>query len=257
MVKKYSTYKFTPNLVEGIIVKRIYNYIMLVKYNNEIIRCHCPTTCSIGNFVLKDLPCLLSVSDDSKRKTKYTVEAISLDNKEKKNKKWIGINQAKANKYIEYFLKQGRLDKIFPNKSKKIEREKFFGGSKFDFKIDDTYLEVKTPLQIFYMNIPKNIKVKKTKFSYGTRYLKHLKDLKKYLKTNKRGVLIFNYMYDAILDHNFREEDKKKYDKNVEKVIDECRDVEKYGLESWAVTLKMNHKEIDVDQIKKVHLLDF
>ena len=35
-----------------------------------------------------------------------------------------------------------------------------------------------------------------------------------------------------------------------------CREVEKYGLESWAVTFKMNEKEIDVDQIKKKHLLD-
>ena len=64
-------------------------------------------------------------------------------------------------------------------------------------------------------------------------------------------------MYDAKLNHNFRLEDKERYDKNVEKVINACKDVEKYGLESWAVAFKMNKNEIDVDQVKKVHLLDF
>ena len=87
MVKKIIAYKFLPNLVEGIIVERIRSYIMLVKYKNEIIKCHCPTTCSIGKFSLQNLPCLLSISDDPKRKTKYTVEAISLDNQKIKNKK--------------------------------------------------------------------------------------------------------------------------------------------------------------------------
>ena len=255
MVKKFTPYKFKTKLVEGIIIKRVFNYIMLVKYNNQTIRCHCPTTCSIGNFSLKNLPCLLSITDDAKRKTKYTVEAVSLDNPNKKNKKWIGINQTKANMYFEYFLRQNRFTEIFP-KINKIEREKFFKNSKFDFKVDDTFLEVKTPLQILFMDIPKNIKVKKTKFSYGTRYLKHLEELKKYLILKKRAVLVFCYMYDATLDRNFTQEDKEKYDKNVDKVVDMCREVEKYGLESWAVTFKMNEKEIDVDQIKKKHLLD-
>ena len=85
MVKKTITYKYAANLVERIIVKRIYNYIMLVKYNNEILRCHCPTNCFIGNFSRKDLPCFLSISN--RFKTKYIVEAIKLDNEEKKNKK--------------------------------------------------------------------------------------------------------------------------------------------------------------------------
>ena len=191
MVKQFIPYKFKKKLLEGIIVKRLFSYIMLVKYNNEILRCHCPTTCSIGNFTLNNFPCLLSISDDPKRKTKYSVEAISLDNPSKKNKKWIGINQTKANKYFEYFLKQNRFNAIFPKKINKIEREKVFENSKFDFKVDDTFLEIKTPLQILFLDIPKNIKVKKTKFSYGTRYLKHLEELKKYLKLKKRAVLVF------------------------------------------------------------------
>ena len=255
MVKKIISYKFLPNLVEGIIVKRIRSYIMLVKYKNEIIKCHCPTTCSIGNFSLQNLPCLLSISDDPKRKTKYTVEAISLDNQKIKNKKWIGINQTKANKYFEHFLKQGTFDKIFPNINK-IEREKIFNNSKFDFKIDNTFLEIKTPLQIIKTDIPKYIKLKKEiKFSSGKRFLKHVVDLKNYLKLKKRAILIFLYMYDINLRNiYFTENDKKQYDKNAEKIVDEFKETEKLGLETWVVKLKINKKELNFIEVKKIDI---
>ena len=105
MGKKYLPYKFTPNLLEGVIQERIGSFIMMVKHKNEILKCHCPTMCSIGNIKnLKNRPCLLSQSSDPGRNTQYTVEAISLDAPNSKSKKWIGINQTKANKYFEYFL---------------------------------------------------------------------------------------------------------------------------------------------------------
>ena len=125
MVKKFTSYKFTPNLIEGVIQERIRSFIMMVKYKNKIIKCHCPTLCAIGNIKnYKNRPCLLSYSSNSKRSTKYTVEAISLDPVTAKKKKWIGINQTKSNKYFEYFLKQGRFKEIFPGEIKKVQREK-------------------------------------------------------------------------------------------------------------------------------------
>ncbi|WP_424725817.1 hypothetical protein [Methanobacterium sp.] len=47
----------------------------------------------MGNIDLSGIPCLLSKSNDPKRKTPYTVEAVSLDLPESKEKSWIGINQ--------------------------------------------------------------------------------------------------------------------------------------------------------------------
>jgi len=254
MVKKIISYKFSPNLLEGTIVERIRSYVMLVKYKNEILRCHCPTRCSIGNFSLQNLPCLLSISNDPKRKTKYTVEAISLDKQKTKNKKWIGINQTKANKYFEYFLKQGTFDKIFPE-AKKIEREKVFSISKFDFKIDDTFLEIKTPLQIIKTDIPQNIKLKKkTKFSSGNRFLKHVIDLKNYLKLKKRAILVFLFMYDIKMRDFFTDDDKNQYDKKAEKIVEEYIKTEKLGLETWAVKLKINKKELNFIELKKINI---
>ena len=251
MVKKFASYKFTPNLIEGVIQERIRSFIMMVKYKNKIIKCHCPTLCAIGNIKnYKNRPCLLSYSSDSKRNTQYTVEAISLDPVSSKKKKWIGINQVKANKYFEYFLKQGRFKEIFPNEIKKVQREKFFQKSKFDFKIDDdTFLEVKTPLHFLSMKIPKNIKIKKTKLSPGDRLVKHMNDLKEYLKLKKRAILVKVCMYDSngssqeTVDNSFRFNE-------VSEAFEECF---KMGLESYQVNFKINEKEIDVDKVLKLN----
>ena len=72
---------------------------MMVEVNNRVERCHCPSTGRIGNIEFKDIPCLLSESDNDSRKTKYTVEVIHTD------AVWVGINQTKANSYLAFFLK--------------------------------------------------------------------------------------------------------------------------------------------------------
>lgn len=249
MGKKYIPYKFSPNLLEGVIQERIGSFIMMVKHKNNILKCHCPTMCSIGNIKnLKNRPCLLSHSSDPGRNTQYTVEAISLDSVNTKNKKWIGINQTKANKYFEYFLKQGRFKQIFPNGVKNVQREKFFNSSKFDFKIDDTFLEVKTPLHFLSTEIPKNIEIKKTKLSPGDRLVKHFKDLQNYLKLKKRAVIVLIYMYNA--DSSRRETKENCF--NFDEVAKESEKCHKLGLETFQVNLKMDNKEIDVDKVFKL-----
>ena len=76
-----------------------------VSVNGETVQCHCPTTGRIGNIDLSGRPCLLSPSDNPKRKTRYTVEAISLGRPDDSNKRWIGINQNAANRYVEHYLR--------------------------------------------------------------------------------------------------------------------------------------------------------
>lgn len=85
--------RYETPLVEGIIEKRKSQFTIDVVIDNELVRCHCPTTGRIGNIDLSGIPCLLSKSTDPKRKTPYTVEAVSLDLPESKEKAWIGINQ--------------------------------------------------------------------------------------------------------------------------------------------------------------------
>ena len=60
----------------------------------------------------------MSKSSDSKRKTLFTVEAVSLDRPEDTDKSWIGINQNAANRYVEHFLTNGG----FKNKKRTMLR---------------------------------------------------------------------------------------------------------------------------------------
>ncbi len=76
---------------------------MNVKINDDIVMCHFPSTGSIGSLKFDHIPCLVSENINKNRKTKYTVDAISLDSMEINNKEWIGINQSKINYYIEFF----------------------------------------------------------------------------------------------------------------------------------------------------------
>ena len=62
-------------------------------------------------------------------------------------------------------------------------------------------------------------------------------------------------MYDINLrDIYFTENDKKQYDKNAEKIVDEFKETEKLGLETWVVKLKINKKELNFIEVKKIHI---
>ena len=184
MGKKYNPiFKFNEELTEGIITKRKGQFIFYVKIKGKEYKCHCPTTGGVGGIIFKNIPCLCSKSTNKKRTTDYTVEAISLDNSNAKNKKWIGINQVASNKYIEFFLKNGCFEKMI-KKINIIQREQKLGNSKMDFKINNNcYIEVKSPLQHLNTEIPDYKKKRKKVFLYdGNRLIKHCIELTKSLK---------------------------------------------------------------------------
>ena len=102
-------YYFDNELIEGVIVKRKSQFTMIASLNGEEVICHCPTTGRIGDLEIKNIACLLSKSNDPKRKTPYTVEAVSADNLDEPNKNWIGINQTLSNRLVEFFFETHQL----------------------------------------------------------------------------------------------------------------------------------------------------
>ena len=134
-------YLFEKPLIKGVMLKRKSQFTALVSVYGEEMIAHIPTTNRIGDVENKDLPCLLSYHDDPKRKLKYDIEAVLLSDDEN----WVGINQILSNKLVEHFFQQHELDEIVSDYDR-IQREVKLGISKLDFKIGDTYLEVKTPL---------------------------------------------------------------------------------------------------------------
>ena len=239
-------YKFEEKLIEGIIKSRPNRFIMLVDISNSIFKCHCPSTGRIGNIDFKNIPCLVSKANNMDRSTSYTVEAISLDPLEKRHKKWIGINQNKVNAYIEFFIKNNYLSGIAKN-GNKVKRERKLGSSRIDFKVEDTFIEVKMPL--IHLPYDKSIpETRHSKFNSFDRMIKHFTDLSYSITKDSRAILLLCYMYDA---KPFRPPPLTK--DNI-KIHEAAKKSEIKGVENWQVNLKIDKEGVELIKYFRLNL---
>ena len=230
---------FPEPLTEGTIVKRTSIYTMDVSVNGETVQCHCPTTGRIGNIDLSGRPCLLSPSDNPKRKTGYTVEAISLGRTGDSDKRWIGINQNAANRSVEHYLRNGGFPDMV--EGTEVRREVFLGESKLDFLVGDCYLEVKTPLQHLQVDIPDYVKTKKvTPFSSTDRMTRHMKELASSLESHQRAVMLIVFLYD---NPGFRVVERSTNYEQVKATVEEC--VSK-GVETWQANFRIDPEGVSL-----------
>ena len=240
---------FKEKLSEGIIKSKNSQFVMMAELNGKIFRSHCPTTGRIGNIEVNGRPCLLSRSENTKRKTEYTVEAISLNNFEDKNKNWIGINQNSINKYVEYYLINNCFNDMIETSNCKIMREQVVGSSKLDFLIGNTYIEIKMPLQFLQIDIPDYVKIKKiSQFDSTDRFIKHMNELGKSLKNNERAILLTCFMYD---NPGFR---VIKHSKNYDKVSKIVKKNVSLGVELWQANFEINEKYVVLKNYKRFYI---
>lgn len=189
---------FDQKLIKSTIKSRINRFIFIIKINGEEVEAHCPTGGIIGGIsrkYIKDLPCLISDHGlNTYRRTRYTVEAISLD----EGKTYMGINQTKSNRYVEEFLKDKEVASKL-NISDAIKREKKLGNSRIDFRVDDCYIEVKTMVSEYYCEPSDKLKsLIKQPHPSVERMQKHVNELANELRTNNsRAVIISVFQYDA------------------------------------------------------------
>ncbi|MBR2141409.1 MAG: DNA/RNA nuclease SfsA [Rickettsiales bacterium] len=251
--KADKTLIFPQSLQEGVIVKRPNRFLMDVIVNNKVETCHCPCTGKIGNIVFDtEIPCLLSFDDTNKnRKTKYTVEAISLNNVDDKSKKWIGINQVKANGYVEFFLKTNQLKNIVSvDKNTIIQREKYLGNSKIDFLINDSFLEVKSPLVKLELNddyyTNKKVKIRNNNDFHSTdRFMKHLVELTQSIQTHQKAYLITFFMFE------FNTFDPP-HSKNFDEVYKTVKKAQEAGVELWKVNCIFEKDGINLSNYSRI-----
>ena len=223
------SYSFSSSLLEGLILSRPNRFLMKVNYQREILTCHCPSTGKIGNISFENIPCLLSKSKNPNRKTKYTVEAISLDNSSITSKSWIGINQIAINHYIESFLRSGFFHPMISS-CDLIQREKRSFNSRFDFLINNNlFLEVKMPLNNLLLN-PENDR--KINFSSTTRLEKHLLQLSNLSLKGFRVILLLCFLYNAPL---FLPPNSNRYH-TIFKIVHNAL---QNGLEIWQANFQM------------------
>lgn len=189
---------FEQPLIKAKIKSRINRFIFIVELNEQEVEAHCPsggTIAGISRKDFKDIECLMSdYGPDTGRRTRYTVEAISLDD----GLTYAGINQTKSNRYVEYFLQDDEVKNILQVKDE-VKREKKLGNSRIDFKAGDCYIEVKTMVADYYCKAsPRLTALMKEQQPSIERMQKHVRTLTNEIKANNsRAAIITVFQYDA------------------------------------------------------------
>jgi len=219
---------------------------MEVEISGDVILCYCPVTGRIGDIIFSDIPCLLSYREKDSRRTKFTVEAISLDKIKERKKEWVAINQNAINGHIDFFIRNDFLPEM--KFGKNVKREIMLNTSKIDFCIDDDYLEIKMSL-LEIKGRPHHKKIIHPKFNSFQRWGKQIKDLSLATQNNNRAVLCLVKTHN-INPFAFSDIDGKKSEiKLLTKLINESK------VECWQINLEINKrgiKLIDYFKLKSI-----
>lgn len=206
---------------------------MIVMGNEGTIRCHCPTTGRLGDLDLKGLPCMYSTSGDPRRKTAGTVEAISTS---PKADAWVGINQNAANRYFEFFLKNGYLSKLAKGD---VRREVRLGKSRIDFQVGNAFIEVKTPLIMLPagVDVPR---VRRSRFDSFDRLIRHMGELRRSLRKGAKAKIVLCFLYDA------RPFMPPKPDKTNRRILAAAKAAEVAGVERWQANFSIDESGVSL-----------
>lgn len=189
---------FDKPLIKAIVKERINRFIFIVDYNGLEVEAHCPSGGTIAGIARKDfkqIPCLMSDhGDNTTRRTRYTVEAISLDN----GHTYMGINQTVSNHYVHQFLQDEDVQSVLSINGP-VAREKKLGNSRIDFKVNDTYIEVKTMVAEYYGKASKQLRaLMKPQEPSVERMQKHIRELTREVDAHKsKAIMLTVFQYDA------------------------------------------------------------
>lgn len=242
-------YVFPEPLTEGILLYKEARFVAFALVEGKKERCFLPVTVNIGDFFLKDIPCLLQ-KNPAGRKTTWTIKAISLDDK----KTWVGVDLNFSNRLFEHFAAEGVLKPLLGDYTS-LKREQVLGSSKLDFKVDDLWVEIKTPVDTLHKSYGPSIvlredralivkksknpdEVERREVLNPGRMEKQVKDMMKALASGERATLLTVHQYIPDERKAYRQSGKKQTIKEtLEKVYG-------MGLQSWKLDLEYTPEEI-------------
>ena len=117
--------KFKERLLQGALIKRYKRFFIDIKYKNKIITAHCPNSGSMMGLLDRGNKVWFSLSDNPKRKLKYTLEIVKVGNS------LVGINTLLTNKLVFEALNLKRIKSLIKfnnikNVQNKIDNLKIF-----------------------------------------------------------------------------------------------------------------------------------
>ena len=167
--------KFKRKLLQGILIKRYNRFFVDIKYKNKIITAHCPNTGSMMGLLNKGNKAWFSVSNNPKRKLKYSLEIIKVGNS------LVGINTLLANKLVFEALNLKKIKSLIKFDNIKTE-VKFSNNTRFDFLISNS--KEKCLLEVKNVTLSRNNSIAEFPDAITSRGTKHLVEL---INAKKKG----------------------------------------------------------------------
>ena len=223
--------QFNKKLLQGTLIKRYKRFFVDIKYKNKTITAHCPNSGSMMGLLNKGNNVWFSESDNPKRKLKYTLQIVVVNNIP------VGINTHLSNKIVLESLINKKIKNLIRFTNIKSEA-KFSDNTRFDFLISNNkekcFLEVKNVTLLRQDNIAE------FPDSITSRGTKHLKEL---IKAKRKG-------YESYILYLIQRDDCKFFkiandiDEEYKNTFDEALN---NGVKMLCYDCKLNNEEIIIN----------
>ncbi len=224
--------KFKNKLLQGTLIKRYKRFFADINYKKKIITAHCPNSGSMLGLLEKGNRVWFSLSNNPKRKLKYTLEIIEVKNKK------IGINTLLTNKIVFEALINKKIETL--NKFNNIKPEvKFSDKTRFDFLLSNS--KEKCFLEVKNVTLLREKKIAEFPDAITSRGTKHLNEL---CNAKKKG-------YQSYILYLVQREDCDSF--KIAKDIDEDYKIAfvkalKTGVKILCYDCKLNNEEIKLNK---------
>jgi len=167
--------KFKDKLLQGTFIKRYKRFFVDINFSDKIITAHCPNTGSMMGLLNKGNKAWFSVSNNPKRKLKYSLEIIKVGNS------LVGINTLLTNKLVFEALNLKKIKSLIKFDNIKTE-VKFSNNTRFDFLISNS--KEKCLLEVKNVTLLRNNNIAEFPDAITSRGTKHLVEL---INAKKKG----------------------------------------------------------------------
>ena len=224
--------KFKERLLQGALIKRYKRFFIDIKYKNKIITAHCPNSGSMMGLLDRGNKAWFSLSDNPKRKLKYTLEMIEVKNKK------VGINTLLTNKIVLEALKHKKINTL--NKFNHIKTEsKFSDGTRFDFLLSND--KEKCFLEVKNVTLLRENKIAEFPDAITSRGTKHLNELCNAKKKGYQSYILYLIQRENCNSFKIAKDIDEEYKIAFSKAL-------KSGVKILCYDCKLNSEEIKLNK---------
>ena len=223
--------KFKERLLQGTLIKRYKRFFTDIKYQNKTITAHCPNSGSMMGLLKTGNKVWFSKSNDPKRKLKYTLEIIEVNNK------MVGVNTHTTNKIILESLKEKKIKSLIKFQNIKTESN-FSKSTRFDFLIYND--KKKCFLEVKNVTLSRKKGIAEFPDAVTSRGTKHLNELINAKKKDYESYILYLIQREDCSSFKIAEDIDLEYKNTFNKALNS-------GVKMLCYDCKLNNEEIRIN----------